>query len=92
MYEPIAIDGRLFCDGEVNRHSPISELVNALPASGRVGPREPLQLITIGPEPTRAEGRQQRRPPQGLKPACRATGPATPTSGDWDSPTWAQGA
>jgi NTE family protein len=48
MFEPIAIDGRLYCDGEVNRHSPISAFIHALRASGRVDPQEPLQLITIG--------------------------------------------
>lgn len=48
MLEPIAIDGRLYCDGEVNRRSPVHALVDALRASGRVGPQEGLQLITVG--------------------------------------------
>jgi len=48
MFEPVPIDGRLYCDGEVNRRTPTGALVDALHASGRLAPQEPLQLITIG--------------------------------------------
>jgi hypothetical protein len=48
MFEPVAIDGRLYCDGEVNRRTPVAGLVDALRASGRLAPQEALQLITIG--------------------------------------------
>lgn len=48
MFEPVEIDGRLYCDGEVNRRSPVGAFVEALRDSGRVGAQEALQLVTIG--------------------------------------------
>lgn len=57
MFEPVEIDGRLYCDGEVNRRSPVSAFVDALRASGRVGPQEALQLITIGQFSRKADHR-----------------------------------
>ncbi|KQW43270.1 MULTISPECIES: patatin-like phospholipase family protein [unclassified Roseateles] len=48
MFEPVTIEGRLYCDGEVNRRSPVAPLVNALRDGGRITAEEPLQLVTIG--------------------------------------------
>jgi NTE family protein len=48
MFKPVTLQGRLYCDGEVNHRSPVGDLVDALQASGRVAPGEALQLITIG--------------------------------------------
>lgn len=48
MFEPVEVDGRLYCDGEVNSRSPAGLLVAALRQGGRLRPRQGLQVLTIG--------------------------------------------
>lgn len=47
LFEPVRIDGGLYWDGEMARRSMLRPLIDRVRASGRVRPREPLQLVTI---------------------------------------------
>ncbi len=48
MFEPVEVDGRRYCDGEVNRQSLVPELLETLRLQGRVSIGEPLQLVCVG--------------------------------------------
>lgn len=48
LFAPVEVDGQLYCDGEMNRASPVPLLVERLRADHRLAADEPLQLITLG--------------------------------------------
>ena len=47
LFEPIEIDGRLYCDGELLRQSMLPGLLSLLRDRGRLQAGEPVMLITI---------------------------------------------
>lgn len=56
MFEPVAVEGRLYADGEMNGRSLLPLLVDSLLQTRRLAAGEPVQLISIG-QFSRAAGR-----------------------------------
>lgn len=53
LFEPVTIDGRLYCDGDMCRYSMLPHMLRQGQAAGRWSADEALQLVTIEPIPKR---------------------------------------